>query len=890
MALAPGSRLGPYEIVAMLGAGGMGEVYRARDARLQREAAIKVLPAALARDPERLRRFETEARAAGQLNHPNILAVYDFGIADSAPYLVTELLEGETLRARLTPPVALPAHKAIDIAGQVARGLAAAHAKGIVHRDLKPENIFLTRGGQAKILDFGLAKVVAPVSDDAVTVAAAGATSAGSVLGTAGYMAPEQVRGEAADTRSDLFALGAVLYEMLTARRAFEKPTAVETMSAILKEEPDAVALDPALQRVVDHCLEKDPAARFQSARDLEFALAALGGSSSTAARAAAPPRPSRARRRAVFSAAGILGLAIAAYLGFHFGRGAAPAGVPSLRFTIAPPPGASYGGSLALSPGGSELVFVANNNGEPQLWLRSLASLNARPLPGTGGATEPFWSPDGTQVGFFTDDALKRIDLASGAVQTITAVPSDQARGASWGADNTIVFSAHIRGPLMQISALGGTPVPATELDAARQEITHRWPQFLPDGRHFLFMDIEAGGMHSTFGIGSLNSDRFTLVAGEAPRSQAIYAGGYLLYARSGGLVAQRFDWRHARLSGAPQPLDAAITPVGIVGPTGFIPLSASRTGELVWRQTSAALSRLEIVDRTGKLVRAIGPPGAYSEPSLSPDGATIAARELDPATGNYAIWLIQRSTGAERRLTLGAADYMSPVWSRGGRWVYFSSNAGGPYNIYRKRTDGGGGEERVTRTGDTQAPADITAGGKDLLFTDLTSSDAKFAALLPLAGPGPVQRITRAAGHATGPRVSPDGRWMAEYADDASGLDQVFVTPFPNPGASRWQISTTGAYWPAWGLGGHTLYFVSNGMLVATRVGADASGAFTFQPPQPLFPLHSPEYVGDTTAPYTPLPNGDFLINVLTGDTAGAAAAPITIAIGWARALARP
>jgi eukaryotic-like serine/threonine-protein kinase len=557
MPLPAGHRLGVYEIQSLLGAGGMGEVYRARDGRLHRDVAIKVLPASFAADSERMARFEQEARAAAALNHPNIVAVHDFGEHEGAPFLVTELLEGMSLRDTLRDG-ALPPRKAIDYGVQIAQGLAAAHEKGIVHRDLKPDNLFITSDGRLKILDFGLAKLTqseSPAGNMTVVPTTPAFTNvpntvAGVVLGTMGYMSPEQVRGVAADHRTDIFALGVVLYEMLAGRRAFGGDTAVDVMSAILKEDPPelpvaARGIPPALARVVARCLEKNPAARFQSARDLAFALEALSAHTASAPAAAIPDAPVQAaspRAHTPVVAYGIAALAVlvAGVLAFlHFTERASD--VRSVRFEIAAP-GETSAELLALSPDGRFLAFVAATDGQPLLWIRPLDSLESRALMDTDGATYPFWSPDGSYIGFFAQGKLKKIATAGGP--PVTVCDSPIGRGASWAADGTIIFSSGPTSPILKVAATGGTPVAVTTLQAEDPNAGARYPSFLPDGRHFFYLAASSRGAGGVF-IGSLDGgDRVPLINDVTNVIFARSNGeGYILFRREATLMAQRFD-----------------------------------------------------------------------------------------------------------------------------------------------------------------------------------------------------------------------------------------------------------------------------------------------------------------------------------------------------------
>src|SRR5262245_34575064 len=531
MSLAPGSRVGPYDILAPLGSGGMGEVYRARDPRLQRDVAIKVLPSSFSVDPERLRRFEQEARAAAALNHPNVLAVFDIGTENGSPYIVSELLEGETLRARLSksPARSSDAHsgsdssssigasagigtrRAIEYGVQIARGLAAAHDRGIVHRDLKPENVFVASDGHVKILDFGLAKLtqIEPALAGGVTEGPTKMvdTSPGTLLGTMGYMAPEQVRGQTVDHRADVFALGAILYEMLSGQKAFAGATAADTISAIIDRDPPELPserrIPPGLVRVVDRCLEKNPAARFQSTRDLAFALESLSTHSEVGARDVAVTGRSGVGGRLLWAIAGGIAAAALALGAARYFR-TAPVETRAFRSTIVAPPNTSItfdfpgfaAAVLAVSPDGQRLAFLARAaDGRVQLWLRPLDGISAQALMGTEGASAPFWSPDSQFLGFFADGKLKKINAAGGPplvlCDALASVPGGAGGGGTWNRDGVIVFGSSQAGPLQRVSAGGGTPSPVTKVDTEKGESFHAWPFFLPDGKRFLYLAV---------------------------------------------------------------------------------------------------------------------------------------------------------------------------------------------------------------------------------------------------------------------------------------------------------------------------------------------------------------------------------------------------------------
>ncbi len=567
MTLDAGTKLGRYEIRSQLGAGGMGEVYRARDTQLGRDVAIKVLPSTYSVDQDRLHRFEQEACAASALNHPNILIVHDIGAHGGAPYVVSELLEGETLRKRIagTP---LAQRRAIDYALQIANGLAAAHEKGIVHRDLKPDNIFITNDGRVKILDFGLAKLTQLDGNQSQTEIPTRRvdTDPGVVMGTVGYMSPEQLKGRPVDQRSDIFSFGAVFYEMLSGRRAFHGESAAETMSAILKEDPPDLSdtnksVSPALERLVNHCLEKNPEARFHSARDLAFALEAIAGPSSisgeTLTAVTTLPTGARIRKHLPWIVSAFLGLSLIAALSFvwlYFRR--APEEVRAVRLTI-PPPEKGVVSVLSVSPDGLRVVYGAPNaEGKSVLWMRSLSSLTGQQLPGTENPFfTTFWSPDSRFVGFVSsaDNKLKKIDVTGGPPQTLADAPNG--RGGTWNRDGVIVFAPSSEGPLYRVSAAGGEVTPVTALDESRQEVSHRYPYFLPDGRHFFYFARTSRAGGTAIYVGSLDSKetkRLLVGADSGAISGAMYSPpGYILYLRDGILVGARFRCRQARTQG---------------------------------------------------------------------------------------------------------------------------------------------------------------------------------------------------------------------------------------------------------------------------------------------------------------------------------------------------
>lgn len=650
MMISSGTRLGHYEILSRIGAGGMGEVWRAKDARLNREVAIKVLPASLASDADRLRRFEQEALATSALNHPNILTIYDIGTYEGGPYIVSELLDGEDLRAALKDG-GFPARSAIDYAQQITRGLAAAHEKGIVHRDLKPENLFLTKDGRIKILDFGLAKLTQSKSGRVETQAPTTPlpTESGVVMGTVGYMSPEQVRGQDADHRVDIFSFGVILYEMLNGKRAFQGESSVEVMNAILKDDPMQVSgsnssISPGLEKIVSRCLEKKPGPRFHSAHDLGLAIEAVAASSALTSSGAAVSLPApeeteqkrawwprTVRERLGWVITGTLLLALLAALPFAVAYFRRPAAVDDVvRLVVLPPERTTFSVGPAaaasmpqptLSPDGRLLAFVSVGEDSKQiLWVRPLASVEVRMLVGTEDASYPFWSPDSRFIGFFAGSKLKKIDAQGKSVQVLC--DALHPRGGSWNADGLILFSPHYDDVLFSVSAAGGPPTPVTSLNSARQEYSHQWPYFLPDGRHFLYHVRSSQKENGGIFVGSLDSKSTQRLHGAD--SNAAYApAGYLLFRREDrSLVAQPFDSRSLQLSGEPIPVVEQVRydllrehAAFSVSQNNVLAFASSRpNAELLW------------FNREGKRLGSVGDPGLYLVPSLSPDEKRLA------------------------------------------------------------------------------------------------------------------------------------------------------------------------------------------------------------------------------------------------------------------------
>ena len=883
MTIATGARLGPYEVLDPLGAGGMGEVYRAHDPRLDRHVAIKVLHPDFSTDPDRLRRFEQEARAVAALSHPNILAVYDIGQHNGAPFIVSELLEGETLRARLQEGQLeaqhrgagsqrpIPLRSAVDYATQIAQGLAAAHDRGIVHRDLKPENIFITPEGRVKILDFGLAKLAQPPDLPSSVTALAADTGAGAVLGTIGYMSPEQLRGQPVDHRSDIFAFGAVLYEMLTGRRAFQGASGADTISAILSHDPPAspladVQVPAGVARVLERCLAKHPDARFRSAHDLAFALSALtNGSDVTSVMVPSARRPRRGLPWIVAAGTVAVVAASAAAVGYY-GRSRVELG--PIRFLLSPPDKLVFSQNqvtnfLAVSPDGRRIAFAATNTGgTSSLYIRGLDSLDAWPVPGTEGGRQPFWSPDGRFLAFFAFGSLKKVPVDGGPAQVLceaTNVPT----GGTWSPGGVILFSG-LSGPVQQVSAAGAKLAPATAIDPARQELVHSFPHFLPDGQRFLYYVRSTNPEHSGIYVKALNSSEASLVL-RANSNVAYVAPGYLLYARDGVLLAQRFDADRAVLTGDPLPLAQRVDHFPESGVAAF---SSSGTGVLAYRGSeSVAVSRLRWVDRGGREIRDYGGPRTYRNPRLSPDGSRIAV-ELVDGSGNRDIWLMDVDRGVPIRFTFDSGRDAAPVWSADGRQIAWQGHSA----LYVKAATGTAVEE-VLRT-EPLIPDDWLPDGTGLLYHPFQPRQVW---LLPLTGANPMPRaVIEGRLVTTHARVSPDGRWVAFMNTDSSRFE-IYIQNFPTA-TGRWQVSVGGGIQPKWRRDGKELFYLAlDGTLMAVPLKLGALPEVG--QPEPLFQTRIDATTGFTWHQYDLSPDGQrFLVN-----TPETLTSPLMVIANW-------
>jgi Tol biopolymer transport system component/predicted Ser/Thr protein kinase len=875
----------------------MGEVWKARDTRLERTVAVKVLPQHLSASAEVRQRFEREAKTISQLSHPHICALYDVGNQDGVEYLVMEYLEGETLADRLVKG-ALPVEQTLRYGIEIADALDKAHRQGIVHRDLKPGNVMLTKSG-VKLLDFGLAKAVAPAAKPSgmtslPTMASSPLTQEGTILGTFQYMAPEQLEGKEADARSDIFAFGAVLYEMATGRKAFSGASQASLISAIMKQEPAPIAslvpmTPPALDRVVKTCLAKDPEDRFQTAHDVKLQLQWIAEMGS----AAGVPAPVVAKRRNRERAAWA-GFAIAAILAALFAYGyarRAPRPERGLRAAL-PLPERVFLNDFALSPDGTRLALtVARPGSQPTLWVRSLEGPSAQPLPGAENVQFPFWSPDSRSIGFFADGKLKRVDSSGGAI--ITICDAERGVGGTWNGDGTIVFAPKPTSFLYRVAAGGGTPVAVTKLDVSRHETAHRYPQFLPDGRHFLYMAANLGGPPNdpanAIRVGS--TDGKTDKAVVKTLSNAAYASGYLLYGREGTLLAHRFDPSRLETVGDAIP---AVQRVALANWQSFSQFSVSQEGLLATAPVFFPPSRFIWVDRGGKEIGLLGEPGAFGFARLSPDGGRVAVDVFDSLRDSSEIWIYDASSGVGTKLVFGTQAHESnPVWSPDGGRILFTSDRrakGVRGDLWIKPLDGGK-EELLSEPSDHRTSEDWSRDGRYVSYSTIPVSGRRNIQLSFLdtqagnhSSPFATDALTQ-----SGSRFSPDGRWIA-YSSDESGRVEVFVRPFPR-GAGTWQVSTGGGSFPVWRNDGKELYYLSLDFKVMS-VAVAADERFHASPPVPLFSIR-PAFGASSTAtvanaaPFDVAPNGQrFLVNAQASDTL---APPLDLFVHWTALLGK-
>ncbi len=885
MTLNAGTRLGPYEIVAPIGAGGMGEVYKARDTRLERTVAVKVLSSHLTANEEIRQRFEREAKTISQFSHPHICALHDVGREGETDYLVMEYLEGETLSDRLGKGP-LPTEQILRYGIEIADALDKAHRQGIVHRDLKPGNIMLTKTG-VKLLDFGLAKPLSSAGAKSVSGASVLATEAqvsaplterGTVLGTFQYMAPEQLEGGEADGRSDIFAFGAVLYEMATGKKAFSGKSQASLIGSILRDDPPSISeaspmIPPALNRVVKTCLAKDPEDRFQTAHDAKLQLEwiAEGGSQAGLPAPVVTRRKNREKLAWAVAAVAIVAAALATW--GYLRR--APKPPRLVRFEVAVPPNLISIDTPRISPDGQTLAFNATDaEGKNQIWIRPLNALVAQPLAGTEGTTRPFWSPDSRFIGFFAGGKLKKVDVAGGPPTKICDAPTGS--DGTWSPEGVILFDGTGADPIQRVSAAGGTPSPAVKQDASRKETQIGWPEFLPDGRHFIYMAISQKVDDSAYRIGSLDSNETKAFA--PAQTMLTYAPpGYLLFVRDRTLVAQPFDAKAMKTTGEPLPLAEQIGTDAV----GLARFSVSRDGVLAYR-TGESGNRMVWVDRTGKELGVLGDPADYAEPSLSASGDRLAFGLRDARAGKEDIWIRDLARGVNSRLTFGAGNNSVALWSPDGATIVFNSDREGAAGIYEKASNGQGDEKLVLRADDLALPVSFSPDGRVLTLYKRNPKTGWDIFSLPMAGERTLVPFATASYNELTPALSPDGRFLA-YASNESGRLEIYAQSFPGPGG-KWQISNAGGTDPHWRADGKELYYRgADQKLMAVEV----SGGDTLKAgiPQALF--QGRVYVGNARNKFLPTADGQRFLFV--GPLGRESMAPTTIVLNWSAALGK-
>jgi eukaryotic-like serine/threonine-protein kinase len=854
MPLLSGTRLGPYEILAPIGSGGMGEVYRARDTRLGREVAIKVS------NDQFSERFEREARAVAALNHPNICQLYDVG----PNYLVMELVDGPTLADRIARGP-IPLQEALALTEQLANALEAAHEKGIVHRDLKPANIKLTPDGKLKVLDFGLAKTAEPTgSPESSPTLSLGQTQAGTLLGTAAYMSPEQARGLPADKRADIWAFGCVLYEMLTARRVFPGQTISDTLASVLKEEPDLSRVPAKMQRVLHSCLQKDPKQRLQAIGDWRLLITDDAPSVGTRRASHAPWIVATA----VFAAAALL----FGIVSFRHLREVQQV----VKSSLLPPENSAYalGNVPAVSPDGRHVAFTLSVGGKAQLWIRDLDSLAARPLPGSDGASMPFWSPDSRFVAFFTPAKLIKIDVTGGPALALCDV--QQARGGTWNQNNLILFAPSTTGGLYQISSGGGKPAPVTTPDASLEQTSDRLPWFLPDGQHFLFTAISPNADKDVIYLGDLRSGKRQTILAAA--SSAVYSPpGYLLFLRDRNLMAQPFNARDGKISDEAVPVAEQ---VDFSEGTATGQFSASTNGVLVYTSGAPTSDRRQFVwlDRSGNTAGTLGAPARLRNFSISPDGRTVAVSQFDVQTDKQDIWLYDVANGAGARFTLDDRQNDGPVWSRDGAYIAFRSWAAGITNISQKTTKSGGPQEILDDASGDKAAGGWSPDGQYLIEIRVRDSNAKDSIwLVPRKQVGkPFLYLAAHSFNLNRPSLSPNGLWLAYTSDETKQRD-IYVSSFPTPKES-WKISTNGGDVPAWSRDGKELYFVdADRQMMAVEIKSGPN--FVAAPPKALFKMPQ-----GASLRFDVASDGRFLVHI---PAVGSTPVPITVVQNWTAGL---
>jgi len=889
--------LSHYRITAAIGAGGMGEVYRATDTRLDRDVAIKVLPSGFGEDAERLARFEREAKLLASLNHPNVAHVYGFESAtledgSSAHFLAMELVEGEDLAERLKRG-ALPVEDALAIARQIAEGLEEAHAHGIVHRDLKPANVKLTPGGNVKVLDFGLAKAYAvdtasgstPDLSQSPTLAHTG-TQAGIILGTAAYMSPEQARGNPVDKRADIWAFGVVLLEMLTGRNAFSDSTVSDTLASVLKSTPDLAALPPEVpenvRRALERCLRKDPKERLRDIGDVLLELRGPAESPTTG-----PPRVRAAEWKAparwLALGAVVGGVLVAAFVGISGWTTTRPSAARTIRLEAAPPAGTRLERGLALSPDGSAIAVVARDaQGQTAVWIRSLDALEARRLPGTDGARLPFWSPDGRSLGFFASGQLLAVDLVGGAPRRIAETNQDagDSRGGAWSPDGTIVFAPAFTGPLLRVAADGSRPPePATRLEDGQG--THRFPHFLPDGRHFLFYASPGSGIEPgelRLGeLGTLGTRRL-----DETSSSAVYSPtGHLVFAHGATMLARPLDLDRLELVGEPASIGIEIPTGSSI--SGLRSISAAADGTLVYRADPSSATDLIWMDREGHELGKVGGEDAWQlAPRISPDGRRILVSHYLVGSVNAGnVWIVDAKRGVGAPLTFDASDDSTAIWSPDGRRVVFSrAKSQDRFGLSILTVDTPQDVRELVGSGTLGyvEPYCWTPDGTRVLFARRGTATGSDILIVRTDGGAEPQEWLATPFNERGADVSPDGHRVA-YASDIGGSFNVYVKPLEGPGPP-WQVSTGGGTSPRWSPRGDEIFYRSPGNEIMAVPVSRSDGRFSTGAPVALFAAG----IGDEQRDYDVTPDGQRFLLARAADTADA---PLIVVLGFASTL---
>lgn len=875
--LSPGESIGPYKIVSLIGAGGMGEVYRAGDPRLGRDVAVKILPAHYSQDRDRMRRFEQEARAAGALNHPNILAIYDVGFRNGSPYLVSEMLQGELLRQKLKGEQ-LSTRKVVQYSLQLAKGLSAAHEKGIVHRDLKPENIFITKEGLVKILDFGLAKLTQPeVSANAAP--AEHQTETGVVLGTVVYMSPEQVRGLKVSHRSDIFAFGAVLYEMLSGKRPFRGDSQIEVMHEILKADPPELtqsnpAVPPALERIVRRCLEKDPDHRFQSTSDLAFALESLSSDSGPPA-IALPPARKRVHPAWILTALFFLATLVLAMIVYRSIGIATQQDSPDVRRLSIVLPEHSIINSFAVSPDGRRVAYAINEPiGPSTLWLRSLDSTQSEQIPGSEEAAFPFWSPDSRSIGFFTWHELKKLTIGGGLPVSVSN--ADLPKGGTWNRNGVMLCALSNVDGLYRIPAEGGDPTPVTTLDSSRGELMHRFPRFLPDGRHFFYLIRSSKPDYSGLYVGSLDSKEKKRISPD-PQTAEYVSPGYGLFSRNGKLMAQPFDSTRVDFTGEATPISNDVDSDWVVGPQ----FSVSENNVLVYGNKCSWKSHPVWFDRSGKQAAAVGEPGKYTFADMSFDEKRLLTNY------NGAMWMVDLLKRSFVRFAI--TENNQATFSPDGSHVAYFEQVESGGNLYQRLSNGTGKAELIFHTNFfVLGQMNWSADGRFIVLSNYDASTRFDLWILPLFGERKAFPYLQTDAREQNGTFSPDGKWIA-YESDETGHAEVYVRSFPLEAAGKWQISTTGGQQPKWRRDGKELFYLTlDKKLMATEV--QTGQTFEAGTTRLLFQTHAEPILipnSDINQYFVGADGQHFLINTIIENTTPC---ELTVMLNWKSLLKKP